>query len=117
LALQSTPRLWLIPAASLATLLILLRRRTLAGLRGVRLLLPLLATVPPAMVLWSWSGIADAIALMAERMGSPLTPHLASGAYTILAAAVGGIVFGARVGARPDRMVGRRSGAYSGRKM
>ncbi len=98
LASESTPKLWLVPAAALAILAILLRRRTPVGLRGVRVLVPLLALVAPATVLWSWSGISEAMALLSERSGQRLTPRLALGAYVVLAASLPCLVFGLRLG-------------------
>lgn len=98
LALESTPRLWLVPAAALAVLMILLRRRSPLGMRGVRLLVPLLACVPPAVVYWSWRGVVAAVALLAQRSGQALEPQLGTGAWLVFVAALPGVVFGLRLG-------------------
>ncbi|MGD8858537.1 MAG: hypothetical protein PVI30_00895 [Myxococcales bacterium] len=98
LALEGTPKLWLIPAAAGAQLMLLHRRRTPRALRGARLAAPLLALVPVLSAAWTWRGITEAVALLAERTAQPLTPRLASGAYLLAAAGLLGLVAGLRLG-------------------
>ena len=100
LAREGTPKLWLVPSAAAAMLLILARRRSRVGLRGLRVLIPLLACVPPLVVFWSWLGVEAAVVLMAARTGQDLAPRLGSGASLVLIAALPALVFGLRLGGK-----------------
>jgi hypothetical protein len=77
------PRLWLVPAAALATLSVLARRRTPAGMRGARLVVGLLALVPSAVVVATLVGTRTATAQLAESLGSQVHAHVGAGAWLV----------------------------------
>ncbi|MDH5671403.1 MAG: hypothetical protein OEZ06_04590 [Myxococcales bacterium] len=88
LALSSTPKLWLVPAAASACLSTLHRRRTPRGMRGARLALLVLSVIPPAVVVWTYRGVVEAVALLSVTTLQPLTPSLALGAFAVIGAAL-----------------------------
>jgi hypothetical protein len=103
LALHNTPRLWLVPAAACAELLIMYRRRSLAALRGARLAVLCAGIVPAAAVTWTWLGARAAIAVLASRMQIELQLRFGAGAYLVWAATAP-LLFGAlRLGVSPSR--------------
>jgi hypothetical protein len=102
LALAGTPRLWLVPAAAWAELLILYRRRTPRSMRGARLAAILIAGVPALAVLSTWLAARQAVALLAERTRAQLFLHIGAGAYAIWLATLPLLFGAARLGA-PDK--------------
>lgn len=103
LALQGTPRLWLVPAAAWAELLILYRRRTPRAMRGARLAAILIGCVPALAVLSTWLATQRAVTLLAERMHAELHLHLAAGAFAIWLATLPLLLGGSRLGASSKR--------------
>jgi hypothetical protein len=93
----------LIPAAASAELAILRRRTAPLSMRRARLAVAFLALVPGVALWWTWSGVRDAVALLAERDGADLPLALASGSYAV-AVACGLLLFGSvRLGASARR--------------
>jgi hypothetical protein len=88
LATGRAPRLWLVPAAALAVISILVRRRTPAGMRGARLALCLLSLLPSGLVLFTLSGAGAAAQRMAEQLGARIAVHWGAGAWLTWAAAI-----------------------------
>jgi hypothetical protein len=88
LATGRAPRLWLVPAAALAVISILVRRRTPAGMRGARLALCLLSLLPSGLVLFTLSGAGAAAQRMAEQLGARIAVHWGAGAWLTLGAAI-----------------------------
>jgi hypothetical protein len=103
LALAGTPRLWLVPLAVWAELLILYRRRTPWAMRGARLAALLIGCVPALAVLSTWLATRHAVALLADRMRAQLLLHLGSGAYAIWLATLPLLMGASRLGASDKR--------------
>lgn len=104
LATGRAPRLWLVPAAALAVLSILLRRRTPASMRSARLALCLLSVLPSALVAFTLSGAGAAARRMAQQFGASISVHWGAGAWLTWGAAVlllwGSLRFGVRAQTR-----------------
>lgn len=83
LALTTTPKLWLVPMAALAQLLILHRRRSALALRSARLAAGFLACIPALAVYWTWHGAQEAIALLVQRMHQPMHMQMGAGLICI----------------------------------
>jgi hypothetical protein len=88
LALHGSPRLWLVPAAAAAELLILRRRTTPLAMRRARLAVALVGAVPALAGAWTWSGAGQAVALLAQTRGESLPLVPAAGAYVLGLASV-----------------------------
>lgn len=89
LALQRAPKLWLVPAAAVAQLMFLHRRRSPRSLKEARLASALVACIPTLAVTFTWLGARDAVALLADRLQQPLETHIGTGAAVVgLAGAV-----------------------------
>ena len=91
-------RLWLVPTASFASLLILVRRRTAPLLRSARLAALVVALVPPVLAWTTFSGIEAAAEVMAERSVATVEAHPSIGAYLIVVAALPALWGGLRLG-------------------
>lgn len=100
LAVASTPKLWLVPAAAWAQLIILYRRRTPAGMRSVRLAVALVACVPLLAAVMTWFDASAALELIERRRQVDLHLRPAAGAYVIAASAVTMLWGAVRLGAR-----------------
>jgi hypothetical protein len=92
------PALWTLALVTFTLLFVLQRRRTLRALRGMRVLVPLLACVSPATVLWELQRLRGGAAAWLTR-GEPL--ELGPALYVVLAAAVVIAVGGTRLGVQP----------------
>jgi hypothetical protein len=88
LAIASTPKLWLVPAAAWAQLAILYRRRTPAGMRGARLAVALVSCVPLLAAAMTWFDASAAIELIEQRRQVQLHLRPAAGSYVLAAAAL-----------------------------
>jgi hypothetical protein len=88
LATGRAPRLWLVPAAAVGVLSIMLRRRTPAGMRGARLALCLLAVLPSGLVAFTLSGASAAARRMTEQLGARIDVHWGAGAWLTWSAAL-----------------------------
>jgi hypothetical protein len=73
-------RLWLVPAAALALLSVLYRRRSGVALRGARVAAVFLSLVPSAVVFYTWLGARRAAQLLAAGQVEFV---LGSGAYLV----------------------------------
>ena len=73
-------RLWLVPAAALALLSVLYRRRSGVALRGARVAAVFLSLVPSAVVLYTWLGARRAAQLLAAGQVEFV---LGSGSYLV----------------------------------
>jgi len=105
LAIGRAPRLWLVPAAALAILSIVVRRRTPVGMRGARLALWLLALLPSIVVAVTVSGAHQATAQLAGRLGTRIDVHWGAGTWLVWIAALPSIWGSARFGVRPTPRV------------
>jgi hypothetical protein len=99
LALQGTPRLWLVPAAAWVELAILYRRRSPISMRGARIAVLVAGCGPLLTVLSTWLAAKRAVALLAERTHSELHPHFGAGAYAVGVATLLLFAGGLRLGA------------------
>ena len=82
LALHGSPRLWLVPAAAAAELLIL-RRRTTPSPCAARASRSRSSATVPACGVWTWSDAERAVAVLAESAGEELPLVPAAGAYAL----------------------------------
>jgi len=78
-------RLWIVPAAACALLLMLYRRRTPRALRGARLGALFVSCLPSAVVLYTLYGAQAAAGALAARTGSAVAFHVGSGSVLVLA--------------------------------
>jgi hypothetical protein len=103
LALHGAHKLWLVPAAAITLLLMLYRRRSPQALRAARLAALFTALIAPIAVLWTWSGVREAVTALAQRNGETLVPALASGGYLVLLATLPALWGAFRLGGtQPD---------------
>jgi hypothetical protein len=98
LALHGAHKLWLVPAASTTLLLMLRRRRSPQALRAARIAALFTVLIAPLCVLWTWYGVREAVAVLAQRNGQALVPVLGSGAYLVLLATLPGLLGALRLG-------------------
>lgn len=98
-------RLWIVPVAVLALLLMLVRRRTPAAMRGARLASLLMSWLPSAVVAFTWYGASAAAEAMATRQGGPVLFQLGIGSWLVFASGVVLSVGSLRLGARPETRV------------
>lgn len=82
------PRLWLLPAAALATLSVLARRRTPSAMRGARVAVGLLALIPSAVVVVTLENTRAASAQLARTLGAQIHVHVGAGAWLVWSALV-----------------------------
>jgi len=78
-------RLWIVPAAAFALLLMLYRRRTPRQLRGARLGAFFVSCLPSAVVLYTWYGAQEAAAALAERTGNAAAFYVGAGTIGVMA--------------------------------
>lgn len=93
-------RLWIVPAAAFALLLMLYRRRTPRELRGARLGALFVSCLPAAVVGYTWYGTTQAAAALAAKTGGPVVFHAGFGIWLVLASAALLVWGSARLGAR-----------------
>jgi hypothetical protein len=98
-------RLWVVPMAALALLLILFRRRTPAAMRGARLSALFLACLPSAVVLITWLGASRAAEVMATSSGGQLEFRIGLGSDMVFVAGVLALVGSVRLGVQPKTRV------------
>lgn len=115
LARGRAPRLWLVPLAAAAQLVVLHRRRSLFSLRGARLTVLVFALVPSAAVASALFGIERAAQLLGERMSSTIDMQIGAGAWLVWLAALSSLYGGLRLGVRPLRRVRSRQVSDAGR--
>jgi hypothetical protein len=88
LAAHGAHRLWLVPAGAVALAVTTLRRRTRASLHRARLALLVLSLVPPLAAGWAFAGSREAVALLSERTGLPLSLEPGAGLVTTVLCAL-----------------------------
>ncbi len=98
MAVGVAPNLWVVPCVALALVVILGRRRTLVEMRSMRLAVPLLAGLVASSLAYSLWRVHHAAALLAMRIGRPVTIEVRWGTWVLGAAVVLGCVGGARLG-------------------
>jgi len=112
--MRIAPNLWTVPLACVVLIAILLRRRTLASLRGTRLVAPIIGLMPAGSVAFTWFQVERGVAAALAHRGIEMAVQLEVGAYAIvigsLVMAIGGVRLGVLRrggtalphGARPD---------------
>jgi hypothetical protein len=93
-------RLWIVPLAAVALLLILYRRRTLAALRAARLAALFVSVLPSAVVLSTWLDAREAARALAIRSAAAIEFHAGLGAWLVWASGLlwvwGSVILGVR---------------------
>ncbi len=104
IAVTHAPTLWVVPGVGLAALILLARRRTLAGMRAIRLVVPLLAWGVP-MSVWSALRKLDRWAELMSVGDVQAVAHYGWGLGVLGAATLLLIVGGLRLGVTPELKV------------
>lgn len=78
-------RLWIVPVAALALLLLVFRRRTPAALRSARLAALFVGLLPSCVVWVTWLGAREAAQLLALKRGADIEFQLGFGAWLVWA--------------------------------
>lgn len=81
-------KLWMVPLAAIAQAMILFRRRTMRGLRAVRIAVACVALMPSVALLMTLQGVIAAAAATAQRTGDPITVTIEWGSYVVLVGAL-----------------------------
>jgi hypothetical protein len=93
-------KLWIVPVAALALLLMLYRRRSGPALRGARLAALFVSVLPSAVVASTWVGARGAAAELAAESRRAIEFHLGAGSWLVFVAAAiccwGSVMLGAR---------------------
>jgi hypothetical protein len=103
LALHGAPRLWLIPIAGWAELVILRRRTTRLSMRRARAAVAFVACVPFVALGWAFASIRDAVALLAAQNGAQFALSVAAGAYAVACGSALMLAGGLRLGVVAQR--------------
>lgn len=98
-------RLWVVPMAALALLLMLFRRRTPAAMRGARLSALFLSALPSAVVLITWLGASKAADVMATSAGSEVKFRLGLGSWLVFVSGAFALIGSLRLGEQPKTRV------------
>lgn len=91
-------KLWMVPLASVAQAMILFRRRTLRGMRGVRLAVGCVALMPSIALALTLRGVRDAALMAAQRSGDSMQLIIEWGSYLVFIAALPMLYGAARLG-------------------
>jgi hypothetical protein len=83
LARGRAPRLWIVPMAALALLMLLVRRRSAIALRGARLSALIVSLLPSAVLLFTWFGARAAASRIALQTHGELHFRLGIGAIIV----------------------------------
>jgi hypothetical protein len=81
-------RLWIVPAAAFALLLMLYRRRTPRQLRGARLGALFVGSLPSVVVAYTWYGAHQAATALATKTASAVAFHVGFGSVLVFASAL-----------------------------
>lgn len=81
-------KLWMVPLASIAQAMILFRRRTMRGLRAVRLAVACVALMPSLALGLTLQGVAAAATATTQRTGEEIRITIEWGAYLVFVAAL-----------------------------
>lgn len=87
LALGGTPKLWLVPAAAWAQLMILYRRRSPAAMRGARLAVAIVACIPALAAALTFFDASTAIDAIERTRHLELELYPGAGVYALAIAA------------------------------
>lgn len=91
-------RLWVVPTAALALLLMLYRRRSPAAMRGARVSAAFVSLLPSAVVLFTSSGAREAADLMATGAGGEVKFRLGLGSWLVFCCGVLALLGSLRLG-------------------
>lgn len=91
-------KLWMVPFAALAQVMILFRRRTPRGMRSVRLATAAVALMPLVALGVTLRGVWLAAAVMEARTGTATAMTFGAGCYVLAGAAVISLIGAARLG-------------------
>ena len=97
-------RLWVVPMAALALILLLARRRTPAAMRGARMSALFVSCLPSSVVLITWVGASQAAALMGSSAGT-VSFRLGLGGGLVFAAGGLALAGSLRLGVQPSTRV------------
>lgn len=81
-------RLWMVPLASIAQAMILFRRRTMRGMRAVRLAVGCVALMPSLSLAWTLRGVSEAAAATSLRTGVEIGFTIEWGSHLVFLALV-----------------------------
>jgi len=98
-------RLWVVPLAALAMLLMLFRRRTPAAMRGARLSALFVSVLPSAVVLITWLGASKAADVMATSSGGEIKFRLGLGSWFVFVSSALALIGSPRLGVQPKTRV------------
>ena len=91
------PILWMVPGVAVAMVFILMRRRTVAALRGVRLAVPVLCVLAGSSMAYTvWRAFR-----LAELTAEDMTLTVQPGLYVMAAGCIVGMLGGTRLGSVP----------------
>jgi hypothetical protein len=91
-------KLWMVPLASIAQAMILFRRRTMRGLRAVRLAVACVALMPSVALGLTLRGVIAAVAATMQRTGEDIRVTIEWGSYVVFCAALLMLYGAARLG-------------------
>jgi len=94
-------KLWMVPLASIAQAAILFRRRTMRGLRAVRIAVACVALMPSAALALTLQGVTAAAAATTQRTGEEITVTIEWGSYLVFVAAFVMLYGAIRLGVAP----------------
>ena len=107
LAATQALNLWIVPMVGVALIVILFRRVTLAGMRAVRLALPLLSFIAALSIALTLFRLYEGAAHVEAQIRQPVTIELRWGAWAMIAGACLGALSGAWLGRAPTPPRGR----------
>lgn len=81
-------KLWMVPLAAIAQLMILFRRRTLRGMRAARVAVACVALMPAVALGLTLQRVNAAADAMTQRVGNPTTVDVEYGSYLVFLAAL-----------------------------
>lgn len=98
-------RLWVVPTAAIALLLMLFRRRTPVAMRGARLSALFVSVLPSAVVLITWLGARRAADALASSAAGQVKFRLGVGSALVLLSGALAIIGSLRFGVQPAKRV------------
>jgi hypothetical protein len=105
MAMTVAPNLWSIPFAAVVVLAILFRRRTLAGMRGARLVVPLMGTFPAVSGGYTVLRALRTTEELVRERGVPIVVEVEWGLWVVIAASLMIMIGGALLGVERRREV------------
>jgi hypothetical protein len=98
-------RLWIVPMAAFALLLMLYRRRSGPAMRGARMAALFLSLLPSGVVIFTLFGTHEAAQRLAEQLHSNVQLHIGLGAWLVGLASIPLVWGSAVLGVRPKPRV------------